>query len=184
MDHSVRLARPVAAGLVFATAAYHLWWGFPRMLVYLQGLGTLSSQGVLPDPRPFLFVALAAVLLAGPYLVTRDYLSVRRAYLAGVGLMLLSFAAWVFWHETGHGAFLTGLEAPEPEGHSHGGVLYTIYDHYVTTPIEGVVKTVELLAAGLFGWLLRRDPAANGAGESAVGDGDSPGGERAASEQD
>jgi hypothetical protein len=184
MDRSVRLARSVVAGLVFVTAAYHLWWGFPRMLVYLQGLGTLTSQGVLPDPRPFLFVAFAIVLLAGPYLVTRDYLSVRRAYLAGIALMLLSFVAWVVWHETGHGAFLTGLEAPEPEGHSHGGVLYTIYDHYVTTPIEGVVKSVELLAAGLFGWLLRRDPVASGTDESSVDDGEPAGSERAASEQD
>lgn len=182
MDRSVRLARAVVAGLVFVTAAYHLWWGFPRMLVYLQGLGTLATRGVVPDPRPFLFVALAAALLAGPYLVTRDYLSLRRAYIAGVGLMLLSFAAWIFWHETGHGAFLTGLEAPEPEGHSHGGVLYTIYDHYVTTPIEGVVKSAELLAAGLFGWLLRRDPAANRADESSVDDRESPGSDRATSE--
>lgn len=179
MDRSVRLARPVVAGLVFVTAAYHLWWGFPRMLVYLQGLGTLASRGVVPDPRPFLFVAFAGVLLAGPYLVTRDYFSVRRAYQAGLALMLLSFVAWVVWHETGHGAFITGLPAPEPEGHSHGNVLFTIYDHYVTTPIEGVVKTVELLAAGLFGWLLRSDPAADGSG---VAEAESTAHDRASSE--
>ena len=131
------------------------------MLVYLQGLSSLTSQGLLPDPRPFLFVAFAIVLLAGPYLVTRGHLSIRRAYVAGLALVLLSFAAWVVWHETGHGAFLRGIPAPETTGHSHGGVLYTIYDHYVTTPTEGIVKSVELLAAGLFVWLLRVDPEAN-----------------------
>lgn len=182
MDRSVRLARPVVAGLVFVTAAYHLWWGFPRTLIYLQGLGTLSRQGLIPDPRPFLFVAFALVLLVGPYLVTREYVSIRRAYQAGIALMILSFFAWIAWHETGHGAFLTGTPAPDSGGHSHGNVLVTIYDHYVTTPIEGVVKSVELLAAGLFGWLLRSDPAASGAEESAVDDGESPGSERATGE--
>lgn len=162
MDRSVRIARAAAGGLVFVTASYHLWWGFPRMLVYLTGLESLTSQGLVPDPRPFLFVAFAVVLLVSPYLVTRDLLSLRRAYLIGIALMLLSFAAWVVWHETGHGALLPGIAAPEATGHSHGGVLYTIYDHYVTTPTEGIVKSVELLAAGLFAWLLRRDPAATG----------------------
>lgn len=163
MDRTVRIARAVVAGLVFVTAAYHLWWGFPRTIVYAQGLGAILNQGIVPDPRPFLFVAFGVALLAGPYLVTRDVLSLRRAYLAGLALVLLSFAFWIVWHETGHGAFLTGTPAPTSDGHSHGGVLYTIYDHYVTTPTEGIIKSVELLAAGLFGWLLRRDPAATDA---------------------
>jgi len=162
MDRSVRIGRTLAAGLVFVTASYHLWWGFPRTLVYLQGLSSFTERGLLPDPRPFLFVALALVLLTGPYLVTRDRLSVRRAYVAGIVFVLLSFGAWVFWHQTGHGAFLRGVPAPETTSHSHGGVLYSIYDHYVTTPTEGIVKSVELLAAGLFAWLLRNDPDANG----------------------
>jgi len=160
MDRTVKIARALVAGLVFVTAAFHLWWGFPRTIVYLQGLGAITSQGIVPDPRPFLFVAFGVVLLLGPYLVTRDVISLRRAYLAGVSLMLLSFAFWVFWHETGHGAFLTGTAAPTSEGHTHGGVLYTIYDHYVTTPTEGIIKSVELLAAGLFVWLFRNDPDA------------------------
>jgi len=159
MERRVTVARAVAAGLVFVTASYHLWWGFPRSIIYLQGFDSLLTSGIPPDPRPFLFVAFAAALLAGPYLVTRDVVSLRRAYQLGVLLMGLSILAWIGWHETGHGAFLTGAPAPEPAGHSHGGVLYTIYDHYVTTPTEGVIKTTELLAASLFGWLLWRDPA-------------------------
>jgi len=161
MERRVTVARAVAAGLVFVTASYHLWWGFPRSLIYLQGLDSLLSQGLPPDPRPFLFVGFAAVLLAGPYLVTRDVLSLRRAYQLGIVLMTLSILTWIGWHETGHGAVLTGAPAPEADSHGHGGVLYTIYDHYVTTPTEGVIKTTELLAATLFGWLRWRDPAVN-----------------------
>jgi len=174
MDRPVRIGRMLAAGLVFVTASYHLWWGFPRMLVYLQGLSALTSQGILPDPRPFLFVALGLVLLAGPYLVTRGALTIRRAYLAGIALMVLSFAAWVFWHQTGHGAFIRGIPAPETTSHTHGGVLYSIYDHYITTPTEGIIKSVELAAAGVLAWLLRVDPAANGtvAADEKSADGD------------
>lgn len=164
MDHRyVRAARVAAAALVFVTAAYHLWWGFPRSLIYGRALGSLLSRGVLPDPRPFLFVAYALVLLAGPYLVTREVISLRRAYQLGLLAMVLAFLGWVFWHETGHGAFLTGSPAPNTggDGHSHGGVLQTVASHYVVEPVEGVVKSVELLAAAIFAVLLRTDPDAD-----------------------
>jgi len=65
---TVRVLRGVAAAVVFATAAFHLWWGLPRSIIYAQALGELTASGLPPDPRPFLFVAFAAVLLAGPYL--------------------------------------------------------------------------------------------------------------------
>lgn len=155
----VRAARAVAAALVFVTAAYHLVWGFPRSLIYGRALLDLAARGVPPDPRPFLFVAYAVALLAGPYLVTREKLSLRRAYQLGFLVMVLSFLGWVFWHETGHGAFLTGASAPSAggHGHSHGGVLQTIANHYVVEPVEGVIKSVELGAAALFALLLRFD---------------------------
>lgn len=165
MDHRrVRAARALAAALVFVTAAFHLWWGFPRSLIYAQALGSLASRGLPPDPRPFLFVAYALALFGGPYLVSRDLVSLRRAYQLGLLAMMLSFAGWVFWHETGHGAFLTDAPAPETGGHSHGGtVLHTVVEHYAVEPVEGVIKSVELLAAALFAALLRWDPAAEGA---------------------
>lgn len=155
----VRAARVAVAALVFVTAAYHLWWGFPRSLIYGTALLDLASRGVPPDPRPFLFVAFGLALLAGPYLVMYDRLSRRRAYQLGLAAMVLAFLAWVFWHETGHGAFLTGSPAPSSggHGHSHGGVLATIASHYVVEPVEGVIKTVELAAAALFALLLRYD---------------------------
>lgn len=155
---TARIFRAVAAALVFVTAAYHLWWGFPRSLVYLQAFGT----GPPPDPRPFLFVALAVVLLAGPYLVSFDVVSLRTAY-AGAALLLVgSIAAWVTWHVTGHGAFLTGGPAPASGGgHSHGSqnTVLLVLSHFDTEPVEGAIKLVETAAVVLFLTLLRMDPA-------------------------
>jgi len=155
---TVRILRALAAALVFVTAAYHLWWGFPRSLVYLAAFGT----GVPPDPRPFLFVALGAILLAGPYLVTRDVVALRTAY-AGAALLLVgSIAAWVFWHATGHGAFLVdGFSAPDAGGgHSHGqqNTLWLILSHYDTEPTEVAIKLVETAAVAIFVTLSRFDP--------------------------
>ena len=159
-SRTVRILRAAAAALVFVTAAYHLWWGFPRSLVYLSAFGT----GVPPDPRPFLFVALGAVLLAGPYLISFDLVSLRTAY-AGAALLLVgSIAAWVTWHATGHGAFLVdGFSAPASGGggHSHGNqnVVLLVLDHFNTEPVEAAIKVVETAAAAIFVTLLRADPA-------------------------
>jgi len=158
-SRTVRVLRGVAAALVFVTAAYHLWWGFPRSLIYLAAFGT----GVPPDPRPFLFVALGLVLLGGPYLVTRNVVSLRTAYLGATVLLVGSIAAWVTWHATGHGAFLVdGFAAPSSGGggHSHGqqNTLLLVLDHYNTEPIEAAIKTVELAAVAIFATLLRTDP--------------------------
>ncbi|WP_336337086.1 hypothetical protein [Haloarcula brevis] len=160
---TTKLLRGTAAALVFATAAFHLWWGLPRSIIYAQAMEGLLGRGLPPDPRPFLFVAFAAVLLAGPYLVTRGLVSLRTAYLAGTVLMVASIAAWVFWHATGHGAFLVdGFSAPSAggSGHHHGGsTALLILDHFDTEPTESAVKTLEALAAAIFVTLLWRDPA-------------------------
>ena len=157
---TVRILRAVAAALVFATAAYHLWWGFPRSLIYLQAFGA----DIPPDPRPFLFVALAVALLSGPYLVTRGVVSLRNAYVAGTLLLVGSIAAWITWHATGHGAFLVdGFSAPASggSGHSHnrGSTVFLILDHFNTEPLEAAIKTIELGAVAIFVTLLWKDPA-------------------------
>lgn len=158
-ERTVTALRALAAALVFATAAYHLSWGLPRTLIYLQGLGYLLSQGTLPDPRPFLFVVFALALFAGPYLVTRDVVTLRRGYQLGMLAMGLAIVAWMSWHLTDHFAFLFPENAVAPGDSSHVGVVRTLVDHYVNNPIEGAVKTVELFAAMTFGALWRWDPA-------------------------
>ena len=158
-SRTARILRGVAAALVFVTAAYHLWWGFPRSLVYLQAFGT----GLPPDPRPFLFVALGLVLLSGPYLLNWDIVSLRTAYVGGAVLLVGSIAAWVVWHATGHGAFLVdGFSAPASDaGHSHGSqnTVLLILSHFDTEPVEGAIKLVETGAVAIFVTLLRVDPA-------------------------
>jgi len=48
-----------AAGiLALAVAAIHIYWGFPRLVLYIQ-------VGRAPDPRPFLFVGSAVMLFLG-----------------------------------------------------------------------------------------------------------------------
>jgi len=168
---TVRILRAVAAALVFVTAAYHLWWGFPRSIVYLSAFGT----GIPPDPRPFLFVALGVCLLAGPYLVSFDVVSLRTAYLGGALLLVGSIAAWVTWHATGHGAFLVdGFSAPASGGggHSHGdqNTVLLILDHFNTEPVEAAIKLVETAAAAIFATLLRTDPAATTQTQQASGE--------------
>jgi len=168
---TARIFRAVAAALVFVTAAYHLWWGFPRSLIYLQALG----GSVPPDPRPFLFVALGVVLLAGPYLVSFDVVSLRTAY-AGAALLLVgSIVAWVVWHATGHGAFLVeGFSAPGSggDGHSHGSrnAVLLVLDHFNTEPVEAAIKLIETAAVVIFAALLRTDPAVAPQAQSAGSD--------------
>jgi hypothetical protein len=157
----VKILRAAVAALVFATAAFHLWWGLPRSIVYLQAAEGLFLRGLPPDPRPFFFVAFAALLLAGPYLVTRGLVSLRNAYLAGMVLLVGSIGAWVFWHATGHGAFLVdGFEAAGGGTGHHGGSLpVLILDHFVTEPVESAIKTIEFLGVAIFVTLLWKDPA-------------------------
>jgi len=162
-SRTARTLRRVAAALVFATAAFHLWWGVPRSIVYLIALDSYAA-GVVPDPRPFLFVGLGIVLLAGPYLISFDVVTLQQAYAGGVVLLVASIVAWVFWHATGHGAFLaSGLEAPatggDEGGHSHGNTAVLILDHFNTEPLEAAIKTIELAAVVIFATLLRSDPA-------------------------
>lgn len=160
---TARILRAVVAALVFSTAAFHLWWGLPRSIVYLQAYGLLSAQGIPPDPRPYFFVVFAVLLLSGPYLVTRRVVSLRNAYIAGTLLLVGSIAAWVFWHATGHGAFLVdgANAASTASGHSHGSqsTVFLILDHFDTEPVESAVKTIEFLGVAIFVTLLWKDPA-------------------------
>lgn len=166
----VTALRALGAVLVLATAAYHLQWGIPRALIYTQAIGLYLSQGTLPDVRPFLFILFGIALLAGPYLVTRDVVSLRRGYQLGMLAMVLSILAWATWHLTGHAAFLYQTDVQAAGEASHAGVVQTLVDHYVQEPVEGAIKTIELGAAMAFGALLRWDPAVRDDGDGSVDD--------------
>ena len=50
--------RYAAGGLAIAVAAIHLYWGFPRLVTQIQA-------GMIPDPRPLLFVASGIAIFIG-----------------------------------------------------------------------------------------------------------------------
>lgn len=165
-EQGARVFRLIAAQLVLASALVHLWWGLPRFFVYAhpQTLAFYLRSGGIPDPRPFLFVALGLVVIGGIVATWRGLVSYRLAYAVGICLMLGSIAGWVAWHTVfEHGVALTSA-APvgaETGGH-HEGVLETVIEHALVIPLEGATKLVELLAVVVFLVLLWADPRASG----------------------
>lgn len=179
MDEDLASAlRFVALQLVLVTALVHLLYALPRLALYSPAaLAVYADRGIVPPPRPALFL-LTGVVIVGGVLATREgYLPLRQAYALGLVLMLTLVGSWVVWHTVlEHGAVLTGT-ATETADHHHGGTLETVVAHYVeplvavvsqgasrpgaNTAFVGVVaKTVELGAALLLALLLRGDPRA------------------------
>lgn len=161
-----RVLRSVAVVLVGTSVAVHLWWGFPRFLVYAhpRTLAFYIESGGMPDPRPFLFVALVLAVVLGIVATWRGLLSYRMAYALGICLMLGSIGGWVLWHTVlNHGVLLTSADptaaAAATEGH-HQGVLDTLFEHAITLPLEGITKVVELVAVVVLAVLLWADPRA------------------------
>ena len=133
--------RYLAGALALLVAGIHLYWGFPRLVVYVQA-------GMVPDPRPLLFVASAIAILLGIARVL-DGSDPDRIYLAGIGLMLTYIAGYALWH-TGlaHGAFWPW--GPEPITHDESA-LRVVADHLLADRLAQVSKLAEaLLAAVLF----------------------------------
>ena len=133
--------RYLAGALALLVAGIHLYWGFPRLVVYIQA-------GMVPDPRPLLFVASAIAILLGIARVL-DGSDPDRIYLAGIGLMLAYIAGYALWH-TGlaHGAFWPW--GPEPITHDESA-LRVVADHLLADRLAQVSKLAEaLLAAVLF----------------------------------
>jgi hypothetical protein len=130
MDRSTRTTLQVlAAQLVVASAAVHLWLGLPRSYLYLRA-GT-----PLTDPRQPLFVLSALCVLVGFGLLVSGA-DRARVYALGVVLMAGNVVAWLL--AGGH----PGV-AWESVGHGHGGPLVTLVDHFLQ-PYVFVSKTAEI----------------------------------------
>lgn len=162
----VRTLRYVAAVLVGLSAAVHLWWGLPRFLVYAhpRTLAFYLESGGVPDPRPFLFVALVLAVVVGTLATWRGLVSYRTAYALAIVLMLGSITGWVLWHTVfAHGVPLTSADpaaAAAATDEHHRGVLDTVLEHAITIPLEGATKVVELAAVLVLAVLLWIDPSA------------------------
>lgn len=178
MDEDLaRALRFVALQLVLVTALVHLLYALPRLALYSPAaLAVYADRGIVPPPRPALFLLTGIAIVGGVLATHEGYLPLRQAYVLGLALMLTLVGSWVVWHTVlEHGAVLTGT-ATETADH-HGGAFETVVAHYVeplvavvsqgagrpgaNTAFVGVVsKTVELGAALLLALLLRGDPRA------------------------
>lgn len=165
-DEAVRVLRGVATLFVGISAAVHLWWGFPRFLVYAhpRTLAFYVESGGMPDPRPFLFVGLVLAVVAGIVATWRGLVSYRAAYALGICLMCGSLVGWVLWHTIlSHGVPFTSADpaaAAAATEESHQGVFDTVLEHALTIPLEGATKVVELAAVLVLAVLLWIDPRA------------------------
>lgn len=149
--------------LVLVVAATHLYWGLPKLVLYLRA-------GLIPDPRPPLFVVSSLVLLSG--LVALYHGAPKRPiYVLGLLLVVGYLFGYVSWHLGDHGGFLPWIEG---YGHFHGNPLSTVQAHLIGdpvgctrasdgpactpgSPLELLSKTAEALLAGILGYLLYTD---------------------------
>jgi len=137
--------RYVAGILALAVAAIHVYWGFPRLVLYLQA-------GRAPDPRPFLFVGSAVLIFLGIARVL-DGRNERAIYLVGIALMGTYIIGYGLWH-TGleHGGFWPW--GPEPISHSEPA-WQVLLDHMRADELGVVSKLLEATLAAVLALLYR-----------------------------
>jgi uncharacterized membrane protein YozB (DUF420 family) len=173
-----RKLRFLAVQLVGAVAVVHLVVGVTGFVdILVNGLlVTYLTEFVFERPRTLLFTLSGSAILVGLFATARGRLDLRRAYLLGAAILAAYLVGWLAWHTVlDHGFALTG-GGPTETTHTHGGVLATLFSHYVEpllatlgdagsgTPGSGRtllgIVSVTLEAAGLvvIGLLLRGDP--------------------------
>jgi len=143
----------VALQLAGVVAAVHLWWGVERFV------NRYLIHGYVQDPRPLIFVVTTMGIIAGVAYVA---MGGRRkpVYLAGIGLFLAYLSGYFWWHLTGHGGALPGMDG---HSHYHGDsiVLDMISQHAREYPIVLASKAAEaigIVVLSLLFWLEYADP--------------------------
>jgi hypothetical protein len=181
--HTARRLRFVAVQLVGAIAVIHFAVGSEQ-------LATIAANGLLVEylggrvlqrPRALLFVGSSLTILVGLVAAGRGRIDRRTAYQLALLAMGTYLVGWVAWHTVlDHGFALAG-GGGGTDTHVHGGLLATLYSHYVepllatvgaatdrrgsARTLLGVVSvTLELAASALLVVLLRYDPQATEGG--------------------
>lgn len=134
--------------LALVVAGIHLYWGIPRFTNYV-------AVGVMPDPRPVLFVLSGHAILGAITLVVLGVVDKRWTYLPGMALMaahLVGYAAWhtVFSHGVAHSTETTSHVHAVPHDQA---VISVVLEHLVNSPMALVSKLAELALLGLLLWL-------------------------------
>jgi signal transduction histidine kinase len=133
----------IGVQLALVSAAIHLWWGLPRLFVYL-------SAGSFADPRPYLFVISAVAIVVGSVALFLGG-PPRVLYVLGIGAMLTYALGYAAWHLTGHGGFLSFVTG---YGHDIENPLATVLGHLAADLLALAAMVVELGAIACFALLL------------------------------
>lgn len=136
-----RVVKLVGVQLAVVSAAVHVWWGFPRFLVYAQA-------GTFPDPRPVLFLASAALILAGVVALVAG-VPERPLYAAGIAVLATYTVGYVAWHLGDHGGFLPGLT-----GATHTEPALPVLFAHLADPADAVSMLAQVGAIACFAVLL------------------------------
>jgi hypothetical protein len=159
----------VALQLAGVVAAIHLWWGLERFV------NRYLIYGYVSDPRPLVFVVTTTGIIAGVAYVAMGG-ERKPVYLAGIGLFVAYLSGYFWWHLTGHGGALPGLDG---HSHYHGDtvVLDMIAQHAREYPIVMASKAAEaigIVVLSVLFWLEHIDPRqpANAATSRTAGNND------------
>lgn len=147
-DRTRRLLELVGVQLAVVSAAVHVWWGFPRFLVY-------ARAGTFPDPRPPLFLLSAAAVLVGVVALAAGVRK-RPLYAAGLAVMAGYSLGYVGWHLGDHGGFLPGLT-----GATHTEPALPILLAHLADPADAVAMAAQIGAICCFAALLAVDGASD-----------------------
>ncbi|PSQ04561.1 hypothetical protein BRC97_11305 [Halobacteriales archaeon QS_6_71_20] len=134
--------RVVGVQAALVSAAIHLIEGVPDLLVYLPLLS-------VRDPRPYLFVPSALLLVALATLIVRGSRH-RRLYSLTAGVLLAYTAGYAWWHLTDHGGLVPSHEVSDPVGEVAG--------HLATDPVALVAFVAQAVGAACLLALFVADP--------------------------
>ena len=152
-DTAATVTRLVGLQAAAVTAAIHLVEGVPALLVYLPALS-------VRDPRPYLFVPSALLLLAISAAILSGY-RYRRLYSLGAGVMGAYAVGYVWWHLTGHGGLIPTHDTANPVAEIAG--------HLLADPAALIAFAAEIVGVVAFLLLFVADPEI-GRDRSAAGD--------------
>lgn len=160
--------------VVGAVAVIHLVAGVAELL-RLGRAGLLgqyfAGEQALSQPEPWLFTLAALAILAGILATAAGAIDYRRAYVLGIGVMVVFLVGWLAWHSVLEHGLSGGGEVASAD-HSHGGLSEVVSSHYID-PLVGIFtgadqpgqvtlavisKTLEVVATVLLGVLLALDP--------------------------
>ncbi|SHH11071.1 hypothetical protein [Halobaculum gomorrense] len=145
-DRLASVLRVFGVQAALVSAAIHLFEGLPRLFVYLPRLS-------FRDPRPYLFVPSALLVVVLATLVVRGSHD-RRLYSLSAGVLLTYSVGYTWWHLTDHGGLLPSHEVTDPVGE--------VIAHLAGDPIAFVSFAAQALGAAAFLVLFVADPRASG----------------------